>query len=322
MIKRSFLFFFAVLGIVSGTALSVVSSPAASAWNGALPTCSYDLNTPWQQNMATIDADWRAQDRAVFIGDVGGNLLTVYSVHITSTYPHPINFAKTGADTYQLEVRGYPDGKYATFNPTTGDTVSYGTINNENIPYAVCVSALQNASYSNDWDQPQFPGSIPNPGGACNAWDFACYFSKIGDSITDLFEGVAETLVAIARAIVQGFAMLFLPSEGILQAFFSDLSSFFTQKLGFLLYPFEFFGDLFEALTSNSDQCTEYHGTFENSELLHNGTFFGQPVNLSLCSIQTSLPLVWQIVTLIIRSITIFAVVIALRKKIMEVMKR
>lgn len=96
----------------------------------------------------------------------------------------------------------------------------------------------------------------------CDNLDFVCFFKKALDStistIQDLFKGITH--------LVEGFfeflKNIFIPSDtNFFAGFFKQMNYAIHKKLGFLTFPFDFFGKSYGAFKSGltADDMSEWH---------------------------------------------------------------
>lgn len=63
----------------------------------------------------------------------------------------------------------------------------------------------------------------------------------------------------LGNFLIDGLKQLFIPSDGYFESVANDLSSFFGDRLGLLLYPFDFLvslGDRIAGLQTSEPTCT------------------------------------------------------------------
>jgi len=106
---------------------------------------------------------------------------------------------------------------------------------------------------------------------------------------------------------------LFVPSSSFMTEFWSSLTGFLNEKLGFIYQSVATLISLLTGMIANATttDCTYTPG----------GTFFGAPLNLNFCSFEQSFPVAWNTMTAIVRSITVLALVFAFQRKYHEIME-
>lgn len=67
---------------------------------------------------------------------------------------------------------------------------------------------------------------------------------QIGEALGGFFNNVGNAIGNIAGAIIDGFKSLFIPDQEFFSTYFDELHDFFSEKLGILIYPFEFMYNL------------------------------------------------------------------------------
>lgn len=104
--------------------------------------------------------------------------------------------------------------------------------------------------------------------------------------------------------------MLFIPSGQFFNEIFKDFGDFFNKKLGFIAYPITFlitfFNDVMNA--AGSPSCR-----------IEGGTLFGVNTDVDLCTMQRSIPVIYNGIIIFIRSAVAFALIFALWRKYHEV---
>lgn len=63
--------------------------------------------------------------------------------------------------------------------------------------------------------------------------------SKIANSLSGFFQNIVNALLSLGSFIVDGIKGLFLPSDGFFSSVFDDMQVFFSDRFGFLWYPFD-----------------------------------------------------------------------------------
>ena len=201
------------------------------------------------------------------------------------------------------------------YNLSGGQSMSFTDVN--------CISTVHNATYDTTWgDIAHFPdtGVVPpykTP--SCSPMDFACWLSPI-------FSGIGDGFNNVIQALTQGIATLFVPSQNLFSDTFTTLSTFFQTKFGFLVYPFTFIPNLFNALTSydNIDSCAYGGGGSIGVPGVCNpdlGTFYGSNVTINFGALEQTFPTLWTLIRTFISGITVFTLALAFRRKYMEVVK-
>lgn len=84
-------------------------------------------------------------------------------------------------------------------------------------------------------------------------------FNKVVSAVTSIGDQITHALVSLGNFIVDGLKELFIPSDGYFESVANDLSTFFSDRLGLLLYPFDFLvslGDRIAGLQTSEPTCT------------------------------------------------------------------
>lgn len=129
----------------------------------------------------------------------------------------------------------------------------------------------------------------------CDTFDIACHIRNIG--------------VLFRNMMIE----LFLPNGDNTNAKFGELSDFFQQKFGFLLFPFTFLGNVFNSFTCGSS-CS--------SGTVHISGFFGKTVDLNFLGIADDSPTAWTTFTTIIQAVTVVGIVLMFHRKFDGVIKQ
>lgn len=82
---------------------------------------------------------------------------------------------------------------------------------------------------------------------------------NIANAVKGFFDMVVNAIVQLGQTIIDGLKSLFIPSDGYFESVVNDLSSFFSDRLGLLLYPFDFLislGDRIAGLETSEPTCT------------------------------------------------------------------
>jgi len=106
---------------------------------------------------------------------------------------------------------------------------------------------------------------------------------------------------------------LFVPDSIFIKNYFNELQTFFTEKFGLLAYPVTFLSDATGTIISEAatPDCT----------IDTPGTFMGANADLNLCLFEESMPTVWTPLVTFIRASTIFALMLALYRKFVAILK-
>ena len=84
-------------------------------------------------------------------------------------------------------------------------------------------------------------------------------FNKVVSAVTSIGDQITNALINLGNFLIGGLKQLFIPSDGYFEGVANDLSSFFSDRLGLLLYPFNFLvslGDRIAGLQTGEPTCT------------------------------------------------------------------
>lgn len=84
-------------------------------------------------------------------------------------------------------------------------------------------------------------------------------FHQVVSAVTSIGDQITNALVTLGNFLIDGLKQLFIPSDGYFEGVANDLSSFFSDRLGLLLYPFEFLvslGNRIAGLETSEPTCT------------------------------------------------------------------
>lgn len=340
--------------VISGIAISLMPKtanawPANSNGTGTLPVCPLSYFNMWdwpksikQGNAGNISEEWpsfnpETSSYAIVIRS-NNDVITdpAYSTANNGVPSKPIQYwqliAPSNENAGKLVIEKNSSGQYQ-FRSTSGyirtnfmwDTPPqiYGrdysayvsearSYVNGSIPSVGCVEVAKNVVYDASYNGLKFNESLgyyKDGTEHCDLMEFSCWLNKITDGITNGFD-------AVVSGVAKAMAYLFAPDANKTKASFDDFNSFMLAKLGFLAYPFQFIGNLFTAFTSGTSWCSESSCTKSF------GNLFGQPFNLNIIQLRSTMPTLWTWLTAMIRGLTILALILAVRKKYMGVVHK
>jgi len=140
----------------------------------------------------------------------------------------------------------------------------------------------------------------------CDTLDIVCQIGRI-------FNGVVNTFKSVGEAIVNGFAFLFLPDPDILLEKFNETLDLFEGQLGFLLWPFEYFLDLFDS--ANGTDC------LPSCSVTMPGTLFGGELTIDPHFLEQQMPTFFVFAQNMIRATIIIGLAGLLQNKHMKMLK-
>lgn len=316
----------ALLAVTPLTGL--LNPPKAAAWTGALPGCNQALNTfagDLKEAIETKDTSFNHNESSFLYARGAAdhqnaidanNYDNMYLYYVNA--PNKLKFKKLTATTYgftaesgtlvnrmhiisrEVKTSTYPDG--------------VTTISGVNAPphELGCVTSAVNVLYSSDWDVYKFTETVYGGTGEaqCSATDIACKISRV-------FRRVADTFHAVGQAILRGIAVLFAPDSADFNELYTDFTSFFDTKLGFLLYPFQFIGSMFNAYNDTSNQWC----TMSNCQKSL-GEVYGTEMKLDVLQWRLTAPALFNFLTATLRGLTVLALAFAIHRKYLEVIKK
>jgi len=179
----------------------------------------------------------------------------------------------------------------------------------DGIVYAV------NVFYDKSYTGPKnFQLTQPNPGNIevdqCNGLDPICRIRKV-------FEGVANTFVDVGQAIVNGISALFIPDQQDVSDLVGATNTFFTEKLGFLYWPFDFVVSLFDVfIHPPSTWCNT------STCVINAGNVFGGNLSINLLGFKAISPDMWNLLLLLLRIGLVGGLIGGIHKKFEEITHR
>ena len=84
-------------------------------------------------------------------------------------------------------------------------------------------------------------------------------FQQVVSAVTSIGDQITDALTTLGNFLIDGLKQLFIPSDGFFESVANDLSTFFSDRLGLLLYPFDFLislGDRIAGLETSEPACT------------------------------------------------------------------
>lgn len=163
----------------------------------------------------------------------------------------------------------------------------------------------------------------------CQPWDVVCWFSATVGSVVDGFQSLANFFGDTIKALGEWIANLIMPSnadggfDNRFTSFFTTVQDTMTERLGFLLFPFEFIGDLIASLTTIYNPYGPIDSVYGQcsaiSQLTVPNLLGEQSVQFDLCAIEDT-P-IWEPAVLLLRFVWIVSVVGLLHKKYFSVVK-
>lgn len=240
---------------VSADAGILCSSESPLTWQAASDVVRNQYPTGW---IGSLDPSQEG-----FVGyfgqDGSGNMIigwngsagTQLSLGTITAY---YDYYNNGA--YNLVPNGYSN--YVILN-IDGTYLSGG---GNSLGNPACVTQVKGVTYDSSWNINQLPTTV---GGEepeepqCEAWDIACYFGGFVGTIVDGFQGLADLFTGIITALGEFIADLVMPEnengefENRFATIWNDMWSTLHDKLGILLFPFDFIAAFFASMSTHAN---------------------------------------------------------------------
>lgn len=141
-----------------------------------------------------------------------------------------------------------------------------------------------------------------------------------GTSFWDSITGGIGDIVDFIKDMPQLLAALFVPDPSTISASTDEFTEFFDEKLGFLVWPFEFISNIlqlfmgtgitddFDDFGNTYNQCPSYGVSSTNAHWSF-GSFFGSGVWINPCMFAYVMPTIWAFASIAARSLLVIAVV-------------
>lgn len=293
----------------------------ASAWSGDLPGCTVSggaFSWAWKDRVQTllgINPD--SYNGSIIIGkrstdsNPATNIQIWFSQNVELNQASPTNrrFIFNGGDGAVDIINNPASGQWQTINSFNAPFSTNVTLND-----FTCINSYRafdgNPVYENDYTGITYGTDVPDQVGVeCDTFDVAC---KIGE----VFQGVQNTFSSVGSYIVRGIASIFFPDPDYLEQKFTQLSVFFTQKLGFLMYPIDFIIDMVQAFGNNTENwCTDTSCTKSF------GNLWGSPFSIDFLTLKNSLPTYWNWFILFLRGAVVIGLVSSVYRTLMSTIK-
>lgn len=172
-------------------------------------------------------------------------------------------------------------------------------------------------------------GTLPDPDPddpdpvVCDALDITCWFSGVVTTIADSFQGLADFIGQSFQALGSWIANLIMPENedgsfsNIFTDMFTDFSDTMHERLGFLLFPFDFIVELADQVNVFDDN--EVGTCSSNMEFLIPNLLGENDVVVNLCYVE-DLP-VWDVAINIVRFIWVIGLISFAQNKYFSVVK-
>lgn len=338
---NKFKFILGVIGLTLTVFLSV-SPPKAVAWSDPnLSDCSLPaFDWAWKASIKTQSETMRVGSPTTynipsggydFDGWAGGKIM--FQGELTSTNFVYIAFVSSGTnakfriekDTALLSPHVAPYHVLARNGGGVSGNMYKLDISAKTVSWYSGISGFSDSKYSNMTCMRGFTGlGVPyatfgttydgrttfstvypseSTTSPCNgALDVGCWIARA-------FTGVSDTFLNVMRAFTSAFVSFWLPDTEAISTSFSDLQTTLSTKLGFLTFPAVFLIDVFNAFNPSTSWCTST--TCSKSF----GNFYGAPFTLNFLTLKVVAPSMWDLLIGFVRGITIFSLIVMLRKK-------
>lgn len=287
----------------------------ARAWTGNLPQCSTG---------ETFNFNWKDKIKESPVGgtyynyDAPPSSLLVVGTNLGSYYNYSFYFGTPSA-TAQYQQSGSNRNFYisdAVIFSVTGDTASgnyhnvtgrtnVGALNSGSM---TCVVDVRNFTVGSGYNGQLYTYNNIQQTITCDTFDVAC-------NIRNAINGVTDTVSSGVEFVLRGVSALFMPSEEFVQDKFTEVNDYFSEKLGFLLYPFEFIADFYDAATNDiTAWCTP---TVCEKDF---GNLFGGNFTIDFYALKPSTAL-WDLLLVVIRSLTVLGLIFFARRELLKILK-
>lgn len=163
----------------------------------------------------------------------------------------------------------------------------------------------------------------------CQFHDIGCWIGNIFDGFKNTVEGLFHGIVSVFKRLLEFLSHIFIPGDdNIFKKAYEDLSVTLTKKLGFLLFPFEFFSKTLGTFSGfiKADDMSEWHCTFNLNNKFCEGVCVSNliaqnSVCLRIGALEESAPLIWNTVMPVARVGFVLSLVYLLKQKFNEVVE-
>lgn len=347
MFKKRFATITSATLLILGASLSFITPPqTASAWSGSLPACSDigDYTTALKS-----DSRYSVENTAyaVFRRDFNypGNPILAVSwdqttdnkLSISAPYgTYQINIPIGGGTTFIIGSDGSLTDSYmsggVSWSPSDLNCIS--AIHD---PYPDSAdSVYQSDTYDGEkYEDPDSSGTgeiDSPPSDPCDWFDLVCVVQKVYLSVTNGFNDLMTWLGGITTNFAGPIIEAIVPgadNNTIFTDMFNSIKTSMDAKLGFLTYPFGWFGSFFANV-----QAISWTGGFAPS-CIYNGqvpgvwdyctisfvVWQGQSVTIDFGAMEKHLPTVWNISIIFIRFAFFIAIIEMLRRAYFRTVK-
>lgn len=288
-----------------------------------------DWSGPYWNGMPGLAVDWN--------GASDGNAAVMLTGYDSGSGRYSITLGIGSATNYTINS----DGTLNELSLSGGSSIGPADIN--------CISVYQHPDYEAN-------GVNANPGGVstdnlppgadsngdgeidappsepCDWYDLVCVMQKVYLSVTNGFTQLMNWLGNVITDIVGPIIEAIIPgadNDTIFSDMFNGLKSGLEAKLGFLTYPFEWFGSFFSNI-----QAISWTGSFAPSCIYNSQgvgvwaycttsfeVWHGQSLTIDWGSMEKRLPAVWNVSIIFVRFIFLIAIIEMLRRAYFRTVK-
>lgn len=173
--------------------------------------------------------------------------------------------------------------------------------------------------------EPPIDNSNPNQ---CSAWDVICWFQNVVGNVVDGFQTLGDLIANGFQAIGDFIANIIMPKNedgeftNIITDAFNTINNGFRERLGFLLFPFDFAADLFNGiLESYNPTGSDWTHCPPGIGLTIPDVLGDSDLTLDICTLEDVMPQLYQIMVGIIRVVWVVGIVSFLHSKYFQIVK-
>lgn len=312
------------------------------AWNPDTVQRAMIIYETWGTNSQYPQTVFAMGDEIRFTADDDGNFSVLRTITtsggISPTWPYRDKIGTANDSPYFKGFYFSSNPAETNFYHTLGNFNGTAVSNETNTPILTtysptyqngsvkCIASAINVKYDALYTLPRYDALAVNNGlgvtDQCDqSWTQApdkigCYLRKsigaVGDAITQAAKDVANGIATV-------FTWAFIPDEQEVSDLVGATQTFFEEKLGFLLYPFDFVIDLFAVFTSPpSNWCSS------SSCVLSAGSIYGGAANfqIDVLAMKNMSETLWNLMTFLARTGLVVALIAGIHRKFEEVTQK
>lgn len=334
---KKYLFLSITLGIFAVLTATLLSPTKTFAWAELTePAYTFDIATKMDEQTASGTyaemSNWRDRNYAVYEYNNGSNTGTVIMGVWDTTGSRAGSITDGGSGFTSINAallcRWTMDGSYL-YGCQWGGGLSADHVFNVHL-----TQEYIDAQNPETWTPPDgyLGGGSGNPldpennnTPRCQPWDVVCWFSATVDSVVDGFQSLANFFGDTIKALGEWIANLIMPSnadggfDNRFIDFFTTVQDTMTERLGFLLFPFQFFADLIASFTTIYNPYGTDSGCTSGSIVAIPNLLGDADVSLDLCGIEDT-P-IWTPASTLLRFVWIIGLVTLLQRKYMSTVR-